>query len=126
MPNELDPRVDQWYFHEDKGQRFFVTNVNEDDGTTEVQHFDGNIEEFTAEEWHDLDIALCDEPENWSGPLDISEQDDLGTEITDTTASDWEEPQKDFHDVIQDHLVTESGSANDDYGEGLMQEESLD
>jgi hypothetical protein len=98
MPNELDPIVDQWYFHEDKGQRFFVTAVNGEEETIEVQHFDGDIEEFSMEEWHELDIELSEEPENWSGPLDISEQDDYGTEVSDTTADDWNEPGQNYHD----------------------------
>ena len=92
MPNELDPLVDQWYFHEDKGQRFFVTAVNEDAGTVEIQHFDGDVEEFTLVEWRELDIELSEEPENWSGATDVGEVDDLGTEVTDTTPADWNDP----------------------------------
>lgn len=97
MPNEFDPRVGQWYFHKDKGQRFFVTAVNEDAGAIEIQHFDGDVEEFTLDEWRQLDIELSEEPENWSGALDISEQDDYGTEVTETTADDWDEPGENFH-----------------------------
>ncbi|MEJ2362646.1 MAG: hypothetical protein P8Z75_14750 [Gammaproteobacteria bacterium] len=98
MPNELDPIIDQWYFHEDKGQRFFVTAVNDEAETVEVQHFDGDIEEFSLDEWHELDIELSEEPENWSGALDIGEQDDYGTEVSDTTADDWNEPGQNSHD----------------------------
>jgi hypothetical protein len=123
MSNELDPIVDQWYFHEDKGQRFFVTAVNEDAETIEVQHFDGDIEDFTQDEWRDLDIELCEEPENWSGALDISEPDDFGTEVTDTTATDWNEPQKNYHDESREKITPEPESPNDDYGEGYMEEE---
>jgi len=93
MPNEYDPIVDQWYFHKDKGQRFFVTAVNEEAETVEIQHFDGDVEEYTLEEWRDLDIEISEEPENWSGALDISEQDDYGTEVSDTTAADWNEQE---------------------------------
>jgi len=101
MPNELDPIVDQWYFHEDKGQRFFVTAVNDGGETVEVQHFDGDIEEFSLDEWRELDIELSEEPENWSGALDISEQDDYGTEVSDTTADDWDEPGRNYHDEAE-------------------------
>ena len=96
MPNELDPLIGQWYTHLDKGQRFYVTAVNDRDDTVEVQHFDGDLEEYSLDEWQDLDIALSEEPENWSGPLDMAEVDDLGTEVTDTQAGDWEEPGEDF------------------------------
>jgi len=96
MPNELDPQIEQWYAHVDKGQRFYVTAIDELDHTIEVQHFDGDIEEFAFDEWRALDIDLSEEPENWSGALDIGERDDLGTEITDTTQRDWNEPQDEF------------------------------
>jgi len=41
MQMNLKPIINQWYRHLDKGQRFFVTAVDEDDATVEVQHFDG-------------------------------------------------------------------------------------
>lgn len=97
MPNELDPRVDQWYTHLDKGQRFVVTAIDEVGDTVEVQHFDGDIEEFALDEWHDLDIDLSEAPENWSGAFDIGETDDLGTEVTDTSKEDWSEPEEEIH-----------------------------
>ena len=96
MPNELDPRIDQWYAHFDKGQRFFVLAIDEEQSTVEIQHFDGDIEELSMDEWRDLKIELSDEPENWSGALDIAEQDDLGTGVTDTRPGDWAEPGEDF------------------------------
>jgi hypothetical protein len=123
MSNELDPIVGQWYFHEDKGQRFFITAVNDKAETVEVQHFDGDIEEFTLEDWRGLDIELSEEPENWSGALDISEQDDLGTEVTDTTAADWNEPQTNLRDSSRAKATSEPESPKDDYGEGYMEEE---
>ena len=96
MPNELDPIIGQWYAHLDKGQRFYVTAISDEDNTVEVQHFDADLEEFSFEEWRELDIELSEEPENWSGPLDIAENDDFGTEITDTQAGDWSEAGEDF------------------------------
>jgi hypothetical protein len=96
MPNELDPIVDQWYAHLDKGQRFYVVAIDEVGNAVELQHFDGDLEELSLEEWRELDIELSEEPENWAGALDIAEQDDLGTGVTDTTADDWTEPGEDF------------------------------
>ena len=97
MRHELDPVVDQWYMHRDKGQRFVVIAVDENENMIEIQHFDGDIEEFSLDEWYDLNIELCEEPENWSGALDIGETDDLGTEVTDTTEDDWMEPLEEIH-----------------------------
>ena len=96
MANALDPQVGQWYSHLDKGQRFYVTAIDETAATVEAQHFDSDLEEFSLEEWRELDIELCEDPENWSGALDVGERDDLGTEITDTYGADWNQPLQEF------------------------------
>jgi len=96
MTNELDPRIDQWYAHLDKGQRFYVIDINDAEQTVEVQYFDADIEEFSLDEWRELQIELSEAPENVTGALDFAEQDDLGTEITDTGPEDWSEPGEDF------------------------------
>lgn len=125
MPNELDPLTDQWYVYQDKGQRFYVTAIDEASGTVEVQHFDGNIEEFTLDEWNELNIELSVAPENWNGALDFGELDDLGTEVTDTTSEDWSEPQEDFQTSGQQKPSREPESPVDDYGEGYMEERPI-
>ncbi len=96
----------------------------EDDKTVEVQYFDGNLEEFTLEEWRDLDIELSEAPENWSGALDIAEKDDLGTDVTDTLPEDWKEPQEDFRPSSQEKLTPDE-APEDDHGEGFINEEPL-
>ena len=92
MPTEADPILGNWYRHLDKGQKFWVVALNEDEGLVEIQHFDGDLEEIDQDSWYELNLEPIEEPENWSGPVDVSETDDLGTEITDTTAEDWQEP----------------------------------
>lgn len=92
MTTEADPIVDNWYLHLDKGQRFYVTAIDDDSGTVEIQHFDGDIEEIDMDQWYEMDIEPSVEPENWSGAMDIGARDDFGTEITDTRARDWNEP----------------------------------
>ena len=96
MPNELDPLIEQWYAHVDKGQLFYITDINEEKNAIEIQHFDGDIEELNFDEWRELEIELSEEPVSWAGPLDIAEKDDLGTGVTDTRPGDWTEPGKDY------------------------------
>jgi hypothetical protein len=92
MLNEKDPIIDNWYFHKDKGQRFMVVNVNEEDKLIDIQHFDGDIEEITFSDWHKMNIEIGAEPLNWSGPTDVGEVDDYGTEVTDTKPEEWDKP----------------------------------
>lgn len=97
MGIEIDPVVGTWYTHLDKGQRFVVIAIDESDGLIETQHFDGDLEEISLEDWYEQDIDIAEEPENWSGVMDIGTKDDFGTEITDTEMADWNEDLEDIH-----------------------------
>ena len=126
MSHEIDPIVGNWYAHLDKGQRFTVTALNEADSTVELQHFDGDLEEISLSDWYDLEIELSEEPENWSGALDISEVDDFGTAVTDTTTDDWSEPLKEFREPEAEKLTPSSEEPEDEWGEGFLREEQLE
>jgi len=99
MSNEIDPVEDNWYYHLDKGQCFRVVAIDEDNGL-EVQHFDGDLEEISFDEWQQLDIELSEEPENWSGALDVGSLEDLGSSVTDTTRDDWIAPLREIRQEI--------------------------
>ena len=96
MANELDPVIGQWYRHLDKGQEFTVSNVDEDNEVVEIQHYDGDIEEYTFEEWQELEIEVTEPPEDWSGPMDDVEFDDMNYDETEMSESDWEEPLDEY------------------------------
>ena len=117
MPNELDPLEDQWYTFVDKGQRFYIVAIDEDASTIEVQHFDGDLEEYSFDDWSELGVELSEAPENWDGALDLGELDDLGTEITDTNQQDWSEPQQDFRPTGQEKLTPDLEASVDEYDE---------
>ena len=78
MIGELDPIEGNWYHHLDKEQDFMVVDVNEREGTVDIQYFDGEIEGLEMEEWEDLDLEEIEPPEDWAGPRDQLELDDLG------------------------------------------------
>ena len=80
MIGELDPIEGHWYRHLDRDQDFMVVDVNENEGTVDIQYFDGDIEELEMEEWEEMDLEEIEPPEDWSGPLDDLEADDLGFE----------------------------------------------
>ena len=80
MIGEFDPIEENWYRHLDKGQDFMVVDVNEKVGTVDIQHLDGDIEELDIEEWNGMDLEEIEVPEDWSGPLDVLDPDDLGYE----------------------------------------------
>src|SRR5580658_1136021 len=68
------PGIGSWYCLSG-GEIFEVVALDEDDGTIEIQYFDGTIEEMDVEDWNDQwdDGALeaAEAPEDWSGSVDI-------------------------------------------------------
>lgn len=122
MSTEADPILGNWYQHLDKGQKFSVVALNEDEGLIEVQHFDGDLEEIELDSWYEMDLEPIEEPENWSGPIDVGEIDDLGTEVTDTSGDDWNDPLEELPPATSEDR--ESGnSARDEWGETPAREE---
>ena len=92
MPTNQEPVISQWYQHLDKGQQFCVTAIDEESGTVEIQHFDGDVEEMDFDDWRAQDIEPSAPPEDWTGPMDSVVRDDLGYSETDMTPEDWTEP----------------------------------
>ena len=109
MSTEADPIPGCWYRHLDKGQEFSVIAIDEDSNVIEVQNFDGDLGEIDLQDWWQMELETIEEPENWSGALDIAEVDDFGTSITDTQPDDWNLPASEIHreearftDVMED------------------------
>ena len=74
--------VGDWY-RLNGGELFEVVAVDEDDGTIEIQHFDGTVQEMEFEDWetyceeHALEAA--EPPEDWSGSVDVDPEEDAGS-----------------------------------------------
>lgn len=92
MPIEDRPIINQWYRHLDKGYQFQVVMVDEREGTVQVQHFDGDLEELDLDTWNDLEIEIIEPPEDWTGPMDDIELEDLGYTETGMSKEDWSGP----------------------------------
>jgi hypothetical protein len=57
------------------GALFEVVAVDRDDGTIEVQHFDGTLEEFDLESWAEQEFEEAQAPEDWTGSVDVEPED---------------------------------------------------
>jgi Family of unknown function (DUF6763) len=84
------PLVGNWYRRPD-GQMLEVVAIDREDGTIEVQHFDGTVEEIEMDAWLDVEFEEADAPEDWSGSVDI-EPEDFETERAATNATTWTDP----------------------------------
>lgn len=90
------PRIGQWYLRWDKGEAFQVTGIDEHSKTIEVQTFDGDLDELDEDTWRVLPLGFAEPPEDWTGPVDDVEVDDLGYSETDMTTRDWNRPLQPF------------------------------
>ena len=84
------PVVGDWYRRMD-GAQFEVVAIDRDDGTVEVQHFDGTVEEIDLESWDEQQFEEGKPPEDWSGSVDI-EPEDYESERDTTSMGAWADP----------------------------------
>jgi hypothetical protein len=65
------PGIGDWYRQKEGGALFEVVAFDDDDGTIEIQYFDGTVEERISKTGNLKDGALetADPPEDLSGPM---------------------------------------------------------
>jgi uncharacterized protein DUF6763 len=73
------PGIGEWY-RLNGGGLFEVVARDDDDGTIEIQYFDGTVEEMDIEDWdtqwEDGALESAEPPEDWSGSVDVESSDD--------------------------------------------------
>lgn len=76
---QFPPAVGDWYQFIG-GNLFEIVALDEDDGTVELQHFDGTVEEMELEDWetrwYSGEIESADPPEDWTGSVDVEPEDE--------------------------------------------------
>jgi hypothetical protein len=92
--NFVKPIVGQWYRGE-TNELFEVVAIDDEDGSIEVQYFDGSITEMDVDAWNERllegDIEVASAPEDWSGSVDIGAE-DLDREFEDHARAAWTDP----------------------------------
>ncbi len=71
------PAIGNW-FRRPNGTLFEVVAVDEEDGTIEIQQFDGTIGEVEIDSWPQLLVVEVSAPEDWSGSVDMDPEDYVG------------------------------------------------
>jgi hypothetical protein len=68
------PNVGDWY-RIGGGDIFEVVAFDADDGTIEIQYFDGTVEEMDLEDWQaqaeEDSLEEAPAPEDWTGSIDV-------------------------------------------------------
>jgi len=94
MPAEHIPKVGGW-FKTATGQTFEVVALDEDDGTVEIQYYDGSVEELDMDTWEELAMEPVEPPEDWQGSMDI-EREDYGVDLEQNPHESWGSPLDDI------------------------------
>ena len=75
----MKPTIGNWYRIQ-AGDSFEVVAYDEDDGTIELQYFDGTVEEMDIEDWQaEQENGALEEvepPEDWTGSVDVDPEED--------------------------------------------------
>jgi hypothetical protein len=102
MSKARDARIGQWYLRRDTGETFLVTGFDDRSRTVEMQTSDGDLDEVEEAAWQDWPIALAEPPQDWSGPMDDVDAEDLDDSSTSGTGaggSDWPSSQEPHSDA---------------------------
>lgn len=90
MSTNALPTIDKWYKNK-AGETFKVVAFDEDEGCIEIQYFDGTVEEQDIDYWAEQSLKTVEQPEDWSGSLDI-ERDDYGVDLESNAHLNWQNP----------------------------------
>jgi hypothetical protein len=75
------PSIGNWY-RLSGGEIFEVVAVDDDEGTIDIQYFDGTVEEMEREDWdaqwEEGALEAAEAPEDWTGSVDVEGGDDDG------------------------------------------------
>ena len=75
------PGIGDW-FRLSGGALFEVVALDEDEGTIDIQYFDGTVEEMDREDWQaqweEGALEAAEAPEDWTGSVDVERADEEG------------------------------------------------
>lgn len=116
------PEIGQWYAHKDKGELFQVVGYDDHSRTIEIQSFNGDLDEIDDDTWSTMPIERSAPPEDWTGPVDDVEVDDLGYSETEMKPLDWTQPLEPLKVEGESWEEAEPEEERDALGEGVPPE----
>ncbi|MBK6280835.1 MAG: hypothetical protein IPF57_23230 [Gammaproteobacteria bacterium] len=71
----IRPVVGNWYQETEQGSIFEVVAYDEEEQTVEIQHLDGEVEEYDLDTWRDMTITGIEPPEDWRSGFELAQED---------------------------------------------------
>ncbi len=96
MQEHYEPAINDWFRNREENRTFKVVAIDADSETIEIQYFESDIEELDFDTWNELHLEPAAEPEDWSGPFDDLEADDMGDTDTPKHPDNWSDPLADI------------------------------
>ncbi len=88
---KIKPKVGEWYIDLETQKEFEVVAI--DSGTIEIQYYDGDLTEVDLENWKEMLLQSAPAPEDWSGPYDEIDDEDIDDgEVEAIHPEHWENP----------------------------------
>ena len=75
--NRLTAEISAWYQDLTTGAIFEVVAIDENNGTIEFQHIDGEVGEYDLTTWQQLPLLPAEAPEDWRTPYELDREDSL-------------------------------------------------
>lgn len=94
MRHHVQPNIGNWYKNIEDNSLFEVVASDFKDDYVEVQYFNGEIDEFDYDTWYNLELKNMPEPEDWSGPFELTKEDIDYLESS--HPDDWSDPISDL------------------------------
>jgi hypothetical protein len=98
---DFDPVPGQWYEDLEEESLFQVLSVDPDEELVQIQHEDGEVEEFELDIWHELDLDKATQPEGWTGSPAAADDDEEWDEDEDED-DDWDDDEDEDDDDYDD------------------------
>ena len=73
--SKLLPIVGSWYQETNQGFLFEVVAFDDEEETVEVQHLEGEVEEYDMDSWAELELLTVAPPEDWRSGYELSDED---------------------------------------------------
>jgi len=70
--------LENWYQDTVTGRTFRVVAIDRAADSIEIQYFNGDLGEYDFASWAESNFHAIEAPEDWSGPFDDLELDDMG------------------------------------------------
>ena len=107
--NHLAAEISAWYQDLTSGAIFEVVAIDENSGTIEYQHVDGEVGEFDLATWQQLPLLTAEAPEDWRSAYELNEEDSINSDqalVPDNWSGPLTEVEPDLLDLGDDfHLL---------------------